>query len=155
MMKMRSSGRVLRLTAATLAAVGFAAGCNARPPAAVSAMERTAAPAAGQVPQLPDITGQEKIGWEHELVPTTKLGDYTYSVYIDYTLTPLSGSVCLLRGIIAECYAKLPPMSPGPHSLSVVAIRANGPTPSPSHPSRAIGVNMTLPTSGVRLSNRE
>ena len=128
------------------------AACNAKSPgtAAAAASHRpaqTPAARAGMAPP-PEITGLEKIGWDHELVPTTRLSDYQYSIYVDDELTPLTGVTCTMKAkesIIAECSAKLPKLPEGQHSLRVVVIRVNGPMPTPSHPSRALPVSVTPP----------
>jgi hypothetical protein len=145
-----SATAVLRLVAGVFLCLAPAAGCNAKSPgtaAAQTAAQGTAStPPRVRLDNLPEISGSEKIGWEHELVPTTRLVDYQYSVYVDDVLTPLVSPACTLRTeLMAECSAKLPALPPGPHSLRIVVIRLNGASPTPSHPSRPLAVNVAPP----------
>lgn len=126
--------------------------CNAKTPTAAAsprAAQAAATPAARPgVGPPPEITGTEKIAWDHELVPTTRLSDYQYSIYVDDVLTRLSGVTCTMKeksDLLAECSARLPELPEGQHSLRVVVIRVNGPTPMASHPSRRVPVTVTPP----------
>ena len=144
---------MLRLAASVCLCLAPSVGCNAKS-AAGTAAAAVQAPAQGaaatpsrvRLDALPEITGTEKIGWDHELVPTTKLTDYQYSIYVDDVLTPLVAPACTLRSpLMADCSARLPALAPGPHSLRVVVLRLNGSTPTPSHPSRPLAVNVIPP----------
>jgi hypothetical protein len=141
----------LRVAAVVLGCV--LTGCNAKTSTAAAASPRATQAAATPAARLgvsapPEITGTEKIGWDHELLPTTRLSDYQYSIYVDDVLTRLSGVTCTMKeksDLIAECSARLPPLPEGQHSLRVVVIRVNGPTPTASHPSRPLPVTVTPP----------
>ena len=91
-------------------------------------------PTPAPTPQPPDapsgstVSGNERIGWNQELVPETSANDYRFDVYVDADRTALGGVTCTPRanGLQAECSAPLPAMPAGRHDLRLVAIRQVG-----------------------------
>ena len=145
--------RALSVCVSALALGCVLAACNAKTSTAAAASPRSGQAAATPSARLgvappPEITGTEKIAWDHELVPMTRLSDYQYSIYVDDVLTRLTGVTCTMKeksDLIAECSAGLPALPEGQHSLRVVVVRVNGPTPMASHPSRPLPVTVTPP----------
>jgi len=76
------------------------------------------APGSGDVIQ---ITGRERFGWNQ---PTDSVANYHFAVYVDSARTELPTAMCRPSTMpeMFDCESPLPPLTPGRHTLEVVAV---------------------------------
>jgi glucose/arabinose dehydrogenase len=86
------------------------------------------APAPEPTPTEVRITGNERVGWDQQASSATEVSSFQYAMYVDDTRTVLENPSCTETGnaVGFACSARLPPMSPGPHSLALAAFVVDG-----------------------------
>lgn len=84
-----------------------------------------AAPAAAQAP--PAIA-TDRIGFTQPAAATEPIGSFTWAIVIDGARQPLPGVTCQPASapLTFDCAAPWPAMTPGLHTLELVAIRTEG-----------------------------
>ena len=98
---------------AIVAVVLLAVGCDGSP-----------APGPGIGPV--QITGSERLGWDQPASSAAELATFRYNMYIDGAAVELEGVQCNLStgGSAYPCDVRLPPLSPGAHTLTLSAFVA-------------------------------
>jgi glucose/arabinose dehydrogenase len=96
------------------------------------------------------ITGSERLGWNLAAVDSGELGTFRYAAYIDggnrVELTDIS---CGTASGSFPCSSRMPPMTPGSHTLELVSFLLDGGSVTESPRSPAIRVNLVAATAGV------
>jgi glucose/arabinose dehydrogenase len=74
------------------------------------------------------ITGRERIGWLQQAQDDVQLAMFDYAIYVDGSRQVLTSDTCTpASGDGFDCSAALPPLSPGQHTLELVAFfESNG-----------------------------
>jgi glucose/arabinose dehydrogenase len=115
-----------------------------------------AAPACKKSPPSPSpgpggvetIRGTERLGWDQRAADTAELTAFKYAIYVDGVRSELGevacGSSAGANGF--ACSGRLPPMSPGEHSLELATFIVEGGNMIESSRSAALRVNVTAST---------
>ena len=74
------------------------------------------------------ITGRERIGWTQQAQNATQLASFDFAAYVDGTRRVLEGDTCSGGGPSFDCSAQLPSLTPGQHSIELVAFMTSGAT---------------------------
>ncbi len=71
------------------------------------------------------ITGNERIGWLLQASSAAELAEIRFNIYVDNVPTELSNAECsrAQAGDGFACASRLPPLSPGRHTLEISAFR--------------------------------
>lgn len=74
------------------------------------------------------INGTERIGWDQRAGDAVELATISYAIYTDGTRSTLSGVTCASVTATSgfSCSARLPTLSPGPHTLELASIVTDG-----------------------------
>jgi aldose sugar dehydrogenase len=139
--------RAIRHVAAALILAGTAT-CGPSPPDP---------PDTGTPGPVETITGRERLGWDQLAGGTTELQTFGFAIYVDGARSTLAAFACdpspTATGF--PCSAPLPPLSPGPHVLELVAVVDAGGTSLESARSAPLRVNVVPAASpAARLSGR-
>lgn len=87
------------------------------------------------------ITGRERLAWSQSAASPRDLADLTYLLWIDDTAETMTGVSCeALVAQTASCSGALRAMTPGAHTLSLMAVSADG---TPSERSAPLSVTVT------------
>ena len=86
------------------------------------------------------LHGGERLGWDQPTTAGANASSYTYTMYIDGSPRTLTNVTCSVSGSAFTCSSLLPSLSPGRHSLSLVATSGN----ESSVPSRSLEVNVVI-----------
>jgi glucose/arabinose dehydrogenase len=80
-------------------------------------------PAPGPTPGPVQITGSERLGWDQPASSAAELATFGYNMHIDGAAVELDGVQCnlLTGGGAYPCDVRLPPLSPGAHTLALSA----------------------------------
>ncbi len=91
------------------------------------------------------ISGDELLGWEQRASSDADLSGFRFFLYVDGNRENLREASCgLLSSIqIATCISRLPPLTPGPHSIALSTASASGSESSPSAAIRVVVVRST------------
>jgi len=84
-----------------------------------------AAPAAAQAPPA---VATDRLGFTQPAAATEPIGSFTWAIVIDGARQPLPGVTCQPAPAPAafDCVAPFPAMTPGLHTLELIAIRTEG-----------------------------
>lgn len=99
------------------------------------------------------IRGTERLGWDQSAATQAELQTFRYAMYVDGTRSVLSDATCGTAVTAAgfQCSARLPPMTPGQHTLEVAAFTTTSGVITESPRSAPIRVNVspaiTVPSS--------
>jgi glucose/arabinose dehydrogenase len=101
------------------------------------------------------IRGTERLGWDQSAADTAELATFRYAVYVDGTRAEMADTVC---GTTAStngfaCSGRLPALSPGQHTLELVAFTSEGDTTSESPRSAPLRVNVTAMVAGAQAGS--
>src|SRR5262252_5651783 len=74
------------------------------------------------------INGNERIGWNQPAADAVELATIRYAIYVDGTRTDAAGVTCATSATAAgfACTARLPPLTPGAHSLQLASFVDDG-----------------------------
>jgi hypothetical protein len=86
------------------------------------------------------LHGGERLGWDQPTIAGGNPLSYTYTMYVDGSGRTLTDVSCTSSGSAYTCSSLLPSMSPGRHSLTLVASQAG----ASSAPSPALEVNVVV-----------
>jgi len=105
---------VFRPLLLTLACLGLA-GCDKSPQPAPEPAEQR-------------ITGSERVGWDQQPGDAGEFESFRYAIYVDGTRSELADATCGSTPSAAgfPCSARLPPMSPGAHTLELASFVVAG-----------------------------
>jgi hypothetical protein len=87
------------------------------------------------------LRGGERLGWDQPAISGTNPSSYVYIMFIDDAATTLTSVTCTSGSSGYTCSSVLPPMSPGRHSLTLVASRGGA---AMSLPSRSLEIVVSL-----------
>ena len=92
------------------------------------------------------VRGTERLSWEQAAETTQQLQALTFKIYVDGNSQPFADTRCAdaPAGRTFVCSGKLPPMSPGRHTLEVTAVRDG--VESPRSSQLVINVSTTSST---------
>jgi len=78
--------------------------------------------------QSPAVSS-DRLGWTQQ-ASASELAELTYAVFVDGTRQPLTGAICAPASAAGsyDCVAPFPAMTPGTHTIELVAIRTMGTT---------------------------
>ena len=93
------------------------------------------------------ITGRERLGWTQRAQDAAELGTFDYALYVDGSRRVLTGDTCSVSGSAFACSAPLPPLTPGPHALTLAAFMTIDGTVVESPQSTTLQVTVTGATS--------
>ena len=101
------------------------------------------------------IRGNERLGWDQTAATQAELQTFRYAIYVDGTRSVLSDATCATVVTAAgfQCSARLPPMTPGQHSLELAAFTTTSGVIAESPRSPPIRVNVS-PSISVPSSSR-
>lgn len=107
-----------RVVALALALTFGACGGSSDPPS-----PGTPAPDGGET-----ITGRERIGWAQPAQDAAQLATFDYAAYVDGARHVLANETCTpASGGTFDCSSPLPPLTPGQHTIELVAfVTTNG-----------------------------
>lgn len=85
----------------------------------------SATPCFAQSPAVPT----DRLGWTQS-AGSAEIAELTFSVYVDGSKLALPGATCVAAATtgLYDCLAPFPAMTPGAHTVELVAIRTMGPT---------------------------
>jgi glucose/arabinose dehydrogenase len=95
------------------------------------------------------VTGNERIGWTQGPTESLDLGSVRYAAYVDNTRVTLPDISCTPSGGSLNCSSRLPAMTPGTHTIELVAFVMDGDNAIESSRSNALTVTLTGATTGV------
>jgi glucose/arabinose dehydrogenase len=74
------------------------------------------------------INGTERIGWDQPAADAVELATVRYAIYVDGTRSELAGVACAASAAANgfPCTARLPPLTPGTHTLQIASFVSNG-----------------------------
>jgi hypothetical protein len=93
------------------------------------------------------LRGGERLAWDQPALPGTNPSSYLYIMFIDDAATTLTNVTCTSASSAFTCSSVLPPMSPGRHSLTLVASQGS----ATSAPSRSLDVMVSVSVSAIML----
>jgi glucose/arabinose dehydrogenase len=97
------------------------------------------------------ITGSEQLGWSQAAANSGELATFGYLAYVDNTRNVLSGVSCSPAGNVFQCTSRLPPMSPGAHTIELASYSLE--TNAESGRSAPLRVTMAAATAGADPSS--
>jgi len=79
-------------------------------------------------PGTQTINGTERVGWDQPAADAVDLAAIRYAIYVDGTRTEAAGVACASSAAAAgfACTARLPPLTPGAHSLQIASFVDDG-----------------------------
>jgi quinoprotein glucose dehydrogenase len=83
------------------------------------------------------ITGNERLGWNQSASSADELNRFRFVAYVDGTRVELTGVQCSEAGGTFQCASRLPPMTPGAHTIELASYttdsgqRLEGPRSAP------------------------
>lgn len=106
-------------------------------------------PIAAQAPAVPS----DALGWTLS-GSGNSASFYTFAIRVDGTRSALTGVTCAAdANLDLQCRAPLPAMTPGRHTIEVIAIFTSGSTVAESDPSEALALTLiaVVTPTGLRL----
>jgi len=98
------------------------------------------------------VSGSERLGWDQRAADTAELGTFRYAIYVDGVRSEVAGTSCGptpgANGF--ACAGRLPPMTPGQHTLELATFVVDGSSTLESARSTGLRVNVAASTAGVR-----
>jgi aldose sugar dehydrogenase len=95
------------------------------------------------------ISGNERLGWNQAASSTVELFTFRYAAYVDGARVELTDVSCGAAGGGFQCNSRLPPMSPGAHTIELVSFVVDSGTVLESGRSAPLRVTLagaTLPS---------
>ena len=99
------------------------------------------------------LTGSERLGWTQESTASLDIATVRYAAYVDNTRVTLPDISCTPSGNSLSCSSRLPAMTPGNHTIELVAFVMDGDTTIESSRSSALTVTLVGATAGADPSS--
>jgi glucose/arabinose dehydrogenase len=98
------------------------------------------------------VSGGERLGWDQRAADTVELSTFRYAIYVDGARSEVAETSC---GPAAgtngfACTGRLPPMTPGQHTLELATFVVDDGSTLESARSTGLRVNVTSSTIGLR-----
>ncbi len=106
----------------------------------------TASPVSAQTPAVPS----DKLGWSQSADDITKFG-FVLVVDGQRQSSQMTGVTCVSASGAYTCTAPLPALTPGNHTLALIAVRTDGTLVAESQPSSPLAITIVVVTAPAGL----